>query len=303
MNFSLLLRVYIRTLYSKVLMKSDLIASYRQSFESIASRHEGVECWSARDLQPLLGYEKWSNFKEVILRAVESCKNSNQEPKYHFSDVGKLIETGKGAERQVEDYLLTRYACYLIAQNGDPRKEVIAFAQSYFALQTRKQELIEERLALQERIEARVKLTETEKRLSSNLYERGVDEKGFARVRSKGDAALFGGKTTGDMKKRYGIKTGALADRLPTITIKAKDFATELTNFNVEKGDMKGEGIITKEHVKNNESVRSLLKERGVKPEELPPEEDVQKLKRRVEKQQKTLADGAERFLGAYKEQ
>lgn len=277
-------------------MKSDLVAHYRQSFESIVQQHQGTECWSARDLQPLLGYDEWRNFLQVIEKAMESCKNSKQEPKYHFVGVNKLIETGKGAERQVEDYLLTRYACYLIAQNGDPRKEVIAFAQSYFALQTRKQELIEERVALQERIDARAKLTETEKRLSANLYERGVDERGFARVRSRGDAALFGGKTTKEMKKRYGIKAGALADRLPTITIKAKDFATELTNFNVEKEDMQGEVKITKEHVKNNEGVRTLLTKRGIKPEELPAEEDVQKLKKKVEKQQKQLADGAQRF-------
>jgi len=204
-------------------MKPQLIEQYRSSFEQHSRQYKGIECWSARDLQSLLGYEKWSNFKEVILRAMESCKNGKQEPKYHFADVGKLIETGKGAQRQVEDYFLTRYACYLVAQNGDPRKEVIAFAQSYFALQTRKQEILEERIALQERINARAKLTATEKRLSENLYQRGVDEHGFARIRSKGDAALFGGYSTGDMKKKLGIKTGALADHLPTIIIKAKD--------------------------------------------------------------------------------
>lgn len=277
-------------------MKSDLIHQYRASFEECAKEYKGVECWSARELQPLLGYEEWRNFVGVIERAVESCKNSEQEPKYHFVEVNKLIETGKGAERQIQDFLLTRFACYLVAQNGDPKKEVIAFAQSYFALQTRKQELIEERIALQERIHARAKLTETEKRLSENLYQRGVDEKGFARIRSKGDAALFGGNTTGEMKRRLKIKSGALADYLPTITIKAKDFATELTNFNVEKEDMQGESGITREHIKNNQGVRKLLRERGIRPEELPPAEDIKKLKRRVSSQEKKLAGDAARF-------
>ncbi|PIR49334.1 DNA damage-inducible protein D [Candidatus Peregrinibacteria bacterium CG10_big_fil_rev_8_21_14_0_10_54_7] len=277
-------------------MKPQLIEQYRSSFEQCARQYKGVECWSARDLQLLMGYEEWRNFVSIIEKAVESCQNSQQEPKYHFVEVNKLIETGKGAQRQVQDFLLTRFACYLVAQNGDPRKEVIAFAQSYFALQTRKQEIIEERIALQERINARAKLTETEKRLSENLYERGVDEKGFARIRSKGDAALFGGHTTGDMKKKLGIKSGALADYLPTITIKAKDFATELTNFNVEKGDMQGEGDITKEHIKNNQGVRKLLKERGIEPEKLSPAEDIKKLKRSIAKHEKKLAGGTPRF-------
>ena len=283
-------------MYTIIIMKPHLIEQYRTSFEQYSKRYQGIECWSARDLQLLLGYEKWSNFEGVIRKAVQSCQNSKQEPKYHFANVGKLIETGKGAERQVQDFLLTRFACYLVAQNGDPRKEVIAFAQSYFALQTRKHELIEERISLQERINARAKLTETEKRLSENLYQRGVDEKGFARIRSNGDAALFGGHTTGEMKKRLCIKSGALADHLPTITIKAKDFATELTNFNVEKEDTQGEKGITREHVKNNQGVRKLLKERGIKPESLPPAEDIKKLKRRVSRQEKQLVGEAPHF-------
>jgi DNA-damage-inducible protein D len=277
-------------------MKAEIIDRYRSSFEQCARHYQGIECWSARELQPLLGYENWQNFREVIERAVVSCKNSKQEPKYHFADVSKLIETGKGAQRQIEDFFLTRFACYLIAQNGDPRKEVIAFAQSYFALQTRKQELLEERIALQERIHARVKLSETEKRLSENLYQRGVDEQGFARIRSKGDSALFGGLSTATMKKRLKIKSGALADHLPTITIKAKDFATELTNFNVEKEDMRGEVPITSEHVKNNQGVRKLLKQRGIEPEKLPPAEDIKKLRRNVDTNEKKLADDAPHF-------
>jgi DNA-damage-inducible protein D len=276
-------------------MKSEIIDRYRSSFEQCARQYQGVECWSARELQPLLGYEKWQNFVEVIEKAMQSCQNSHQEPKYHFANVSKLIETGKGAQRQIEDFFLTRFACYLIAQNGDPRKEVIAFAQSYFALQTRKQEMLEERIALQERIHARVKLSETEKRLSENLYQRGIDEQGFARIRSKGDAALFG-HSTGEMKRKLGIKSGALADHLPTITIKAKDFATELTNFNVEKEDMRGEAPITNEHVKNNQGVRKLLKQRGIEPEKLPPAEDIKKLRRNVDTNEKKLADDAPHF-------
>lgn len=277
-------------------MEPDLIERYRQSFEDYAREYQSVECWSARDLQLLLGYDEWRNFQQVIDKAMESCKNSKQEPKYHFVGINKLIETGKGAKRQIADYFLTRYACYLIAQNGDPRKEVVAFAQSYFALQTRKQEVLEERILLQERLQARAKLTVTEKRLSENLYQCGVDEKGFANIRSRGDKALFGGYSTGEMKRKLGIKSGALADRLPTITIKAKDFATELTNFNVEKEGMHGEPTITKEHVKNNAEVRTLLGKRGIKPEELPPEEDVKELTRRVDHQKKKLPSDLPKF-------
>lgn len=277
-------------------MKSDLILRYRQSFENSAKVYQSIECWSARDLQTLLGYDEWRNFLQVIEKAMESCKNSKEEPKYHFVGVNKLIETGKDATRQIGDYFLTRYACYLIAQNGDPRKEVIAFAQSYFALQTRKQEVLEQRILLQERLQARAKLTETEKRLSEILYQRGVDEKGFANIRSKGDKALFGGHSTGDMKRKLGVKSGALADHLPTITIKAKDFAAELTNFNVEKADMHGEPQIATEHVKNNKGVRTLLGKRGIRPEELPPEEDVKKLKRRTDNQQKKLPTDLPKF-------
>ncbi|MDO5544718.1 MAG: DNA damage-inducible protein D [Eubacteriales bacterium] len=196
----------------------------------------------------------------------------------------------KGAKREVPDYLLTRYACYLIAQNGDPRKEEIAFAQSYFAVQTRKQELIEDRIQLLERVEARDKLRESEKRLSQNIYERGVDDKGFGRIRSKGDRALFGGLTTQDMKDRYGITSGPLADRLPTLTIAAKNLATEMTNYNVEEKDLQGESPITQEHIQNNRSVRQMLGERGIRPEELPPAEDIKKMERRVKSAEKKLA-------------
>ncbi len=202
-----------------------------------------------------------------------------------------MVQLGSGATRNIRDYMLTRYACYLIAQNGDPKKEEIAFAQSYFAVQTRKQELIEERISYIERMTAREQLKDSEKRLSQNIYERGVDEKGFGRIRSKGDKALFGGHTTQDMKDHYGIKSGPLADHLPTLTIAAKNLATEMTNYNVEDKNLQGEPSITEEHIQNNQSVRSMLGQRGIRPEELPPAEDIKKLERRVKKQEKAISE------------
>ena len=239
----------------------------------------------------MLGYERWENFAKAISRAMDSCETGGIEVSDHFREVTKMIETGKGAQRPVKDYMLTRYACYLIAQNGDPKKEEIAFAQSYFAVQTRKQELIEERIALIERTEARGRLRESEKRLSQNIYERGVDDAGFGRIRSKGDQALFGGHTTMEMKARLGVKDNRpLADFLPTLTIAAKNLATEMTNYNVEEKDLQGERAITGEHVQNNLSVREMLGQRGIKPEELPPSEDIKKLERHVKSQEKKLA-------------
>ncbi|PKN43590.1 MAG: DNA damage-inducible protein D [Deltaproteobacteria bacterium HGW-Deltaproteobacteria-18] len=251
---------------------------------------EGIEFWFARDLMEPLGYVRWENFQTAIQRAITSCETTGYEPNDHFRGVTKMVKLGSGAERAVDDFMLTRYACYLIAQNGDPRKEPIAFAQSYFAIQTRKQELIEDRMRLLARMDARERLRESEKTLSQNIYERGVDDDGFGRIRSKGDAALFGGHTTQVMKDRYGItKTRPLADFLPTLTIAAKNLATEMTNHNVRQDDLRGEHAITSEHVQNNVSVRDMLGQRGIKPEQLPPEEDIKKLERRVRSEEKKL--------------
>jgi len=271
-------------------MKREIIKEMTESFESAAQHSGDVEYWLARDVQELLGYTEWRNFCLVIDKAKDACRNADQEIKDHFVDVNKMVDLGSGSQREISDIMLTRYACYLIAQNGDPKKDQIAFAMSYFAMQTRKQELLEKRIGEWERLKAREKLTTSEKEFSGLIYERGVDHIGFAHIRSRGDSALFGGTTTEQMKTKLGVpKTRALADFLPTITIKAKDFATEITIFNVKKDDLKGEQPITREHVKNNEAVREMLKKRGIEPEKLPPEEDVQRLKRRVESEDKKL--------------
>ena len=271
-------------------MKREIVAKLNISFEDAAYQKDDIEYWLARDLQVLLNYAEWRNFLQVVEKAKTACENSDQYISDHFVDVNKTINMPKGATKQIADIMLTRYACYLIAQNGDPRKEQIAFAQSYFAIQTRKQELLEERIEVIERLQAREKLTATEKEFSKLIYERGVDNLGFGRIRSKGDRALFGGHTTMNMKKKLGIPNGrVLADFLPTITIKAKDFATEITNFNVKKDDLAGEMQITDEHVKNNTEVRSLLGKSDIVPEELPPAEDAKKLERKVKADSKKL--------------
>jgi len=271
-------------------MEKETIAKLNKSFEEYAYEQDGVDYWLARELQELLGYADWRNFLNAVDKAKESCQTTGEAVSDHFVDVTKMVKIGSGAERKQEDIMLTRYACYLIAQNGDPKKEQIAFAQSYFAIQTRKQELLEERIQLMERLQAREKLAATETELSKNIYERGVDNKGFALIRSKGDWALFGGHNTSAMKRKLGIaENRPLADFLPTITITAKQLATEITNFNVKKNDLKGETNITNEHVKNNQDVRALLGKSGIKPEQLPAEEDIKKLERRVKSADKDI--------------
>lgn len=274
-------------------MDKKRVGQIKEQFDLVIhnDKNANIEFWYARELMSLLGYERWNNFDKAISRAMDSCESGGIEVSDHFREVAKMVPLGSGSQREIKDYMLTRYACYLIAQNGDPKKEEIAFAQSYFAVQTRKQELIEERIALIERTEARGRLRESEKRLSQNIYERGVDDAGFGRIRSKGDQALFGGYTTQEMKNRLGVKDNRpLADFLPTLTIAAKNLATEMTNYNVEEKDLQGECAIAGEHVQNNLSVREMLGQRGIKPEELPPSEDIKKLERRVKSQEKKLA-------------
>ncbi|MDR3001612.1 MAG: DNA damage-inducible protein D [Fibromonadaceae bacterium] len=263
-------------------MKSEEVRALFQQFEQASAELEGVDCWSARELQNLLGYSKWENFSKVIDKAKEACNNAGEKISDHFPDVRKMVEIGSGAEKEIDDILLTRYACYLIAQNGDSRKEQIAFAQSYFAVQTRRAEIIEQRILDYERVEARAKLAETEKMLSGILYERGVNDKDFAIIRSKGDQALFK-LNTAMLKRKLGVPDNRpVADFLPTINIKAKDLAAEMTSINVQTKDLQGTKPIGVEHIDNNFAVRKMLLERGIVPEQLPPAEDIKKIERKL---------------------
>lgn len=283
-------------------MTDALVPHLTAHFDELSQRlpDDGIEFWFARDLMEPLGYARWENFNTAIQRAILSCKSTGYSEGDHFRGVTKMVKLGSGAERSVEDFMLTRYACYLIAQNGDPRKQAIAFAQSYFAVQTRKQELIEDRMRLQSRLEARDRLRKSEKALSQNIYERGVDDKGFGRIRAQGDAALFGGHTTQMMKDKYGIvQTRPLADFLPTLTIAAKNLATEMTNHNAQQANLLGERSITHEHVQNNQSVRTMLGQRSIAPEQLPPEEDIKKLERRVKAEDKKIEKQSGKLPGS----
>ncbi len=273
-------------------MKSEEIRRLFERFESAAIEFDGVECWSAREMQELLGYSKWENFEKVINKAKEACNNAGEFISDHFPDVRKMVGIGSGAEREIDDILLTRYACYLTAQNGDSRKEEVAFAQNYFAIQTRRAELVEKRLLEFERVKAREKLSQTEKQLSGILYERGVDGQGFAIIRSKGDMALFN-MPTRQLKRKMGVpESRPVADFLPTISIKAKDLSAEMTSLNVQNNDLHGQNIIEREHTENNQAVRKMLLDRGIVPEKLPPAEDVKKIQRKLESDETRILKG-----------
>lgn len=270
-------------------MKAEEIKNLFDSFESIAIEYEGVECWSARELYSVLGYAKWERFRDALDRAKESCRNAGESVADHFADAGKMVKLGSGAERRIDDVMLTRYACYLVAQNGDPRKPEISFAQNYFAVQTRRAELVHQRLLDYERVRARAKLADTEHHLSGILYERGVDAKGFAIIRTKGDQALFG-LNTAMMKRKVGAPDKRpLADFLSTLAIKAKDFAAEMTSVNVQQKDLHGQAGIEREHIDNNSAVRGMLLDRGIRPESLPPAEDIKKVERRLKADEKKI--------------
>ena len=275
-------------------MKEELIVELFNKFETACYIYKDLECWSARELQEILGYSKWDNFIKVIDKAKVASNNAGEILSNHFADIGKMVQIGSGSEREITDFALTRYACYLIAQNGDSSKSEIAFAQTYFAVQTRRQEIVEKRLLDIARVAAREKLSKSKKKLSGIIYERGVDDKGFAVIRSKGDQALFGGFSTTEMKRKLKVsESRPLADFLPTLTIKAKDFATELTSHNVVDKNLKGEPQISNEHIENNIAVRKMLKERGVLPENLPVAEDVKKVKRQLESEEKKVLKGS----------
>ena len=271
-------------------MESELIIELFEKFEGASYMYNNIECQSARELQEIFSYSKWDNFIKVIDKAKIGCENVGEKIDDHFAELGKMVDLGSGSQREIKDIALTRYACYLIAQSGDTSKSEVAFAQTYFAVQTRKQEIIEKRLLDIARVAAKDKLSKSEKKLSGIIYERGVDDQRFAIIRSKGDQALFGGFSTNDMKKRLGISAKRpLADFLPTLTIKAKDFATELTSHNVVEKNLKGEIQIAKKHIDNNKEVRKMLSNRGVTPKNLAPLEDVKKVQRQLENDERKI--------------
>jgi DNA-damage-inducible protein D len=271
-------------------MKKELITQLHKSFEDYVHNEDGIEFWLARDIQSLLGYVKWDKFTAVIEKAMTACLTANNAVDDHFLQSERMVDLGSGAVRSIIDYRLTRYACYLIAQNGDPSKEEIAFAQTYFAVQTRKAEIIEQRFEDLKRLEEREKLTATEKTFRGVVFERDVDSQGFARIKSKGDAALFGGITTQGMKQKLGVPDKRpLADFLPTVTITGKAFANALTEQNVVGKNLRGESTIGSEHEASNRAVRNAMLERGIRPEALPAAEDIKKVESRVRAENKKL--------------
>ena len=277
-------------------MDSRDIKKWRVELDGYAHTEDGVEYWLARDLMEPMGYTRWENFAEVVKRAKVSCETNKTPVDSHFRDTTKMVTAGIAA-RAVKDYKLTRYACYLIAQNGDSNKPEIALAQAYFAVQTRRQELIEQRFAEIQRLQARHSLSDSERQLSGIAFKRGVDSKGFAIIKSKGDEALFGGRSTSEMKQQLGVPKGAaLADKLADVLIKAKDLTNSMTAFNAEEHDLYGLEQIKREHVENNASVRGSLLDRGIVPENLPPAEDTKKLERRVKADEKKLKEGTDGF-------
>ena len=271
-------------------MKTEEIKTLFDQFEAIVCDYNGIECWSARELYILLGYTQWRNFLLVVDKAKNACINAGENVFNHFAYVSKMVTIGSNSQREIDDIMLTRYAAYLVAQNGDTRKQEVSFAQNYFAIQTRRAELVEQRLLDYERVQARAKLADTEKRLSGILYERGVDGKGFGIIHSKGDYALFH-LDTAMIKRRLGAPDNrALADFLPTVGIKAKDLAAEMTSINVQQKDLYGIKPIEREHIDNNTAVRNMLVERGIYPERLPAGEDVRKVERKLKSEEKKLS-------------
>ena len=271
-------------------MKTEEIKTLFDQFEAIVCDYNGIECWSARELYILLGYTQWRNFLLVVDKAKNACINAGENVFNHFADVSKMVTIGSNSQREIDDIMLTRYAAYLVAQNGDTRKQEVSFAQNYFAIQTRRAELVEQRLLDYERVQARAKLADTEKRLSGILYERGVDGKGFGIIHSKGDYALFH-LDTAMIKRRLGAPDNrALADFLPTVGIKAKDLAAEMTSIIVQQKDLYGIKPIEREHIDNNTAVRNMLVERGIYPERLPAGEDVRKVERKLKSEEKKLS-------------
>lgn len=281
-------------------MKVENIKTYLENFNKFTYVANNIEFWFARDIQNLLNYSNWENFIKVIEKAKIACRIVGSDVTNNFAETSRVIDMPNGGVKEIDDIFLTRYACYLIAQNSDSSKEPVAFAMSYFAVQTRKQEIIEKRIGEWERLQVREKLTSSEKNLSGLIYERGADNQGFAVIKSKGDQALFGGLSTNDMKKRLGAPVNRpLADFLPTITIKAKDFANEITIFNLKKDSfLSGLNNIAHEHMKNNYDIRNLLLKKGIRPEDLPIEEDAQKLKRRLESEKKKLIKNSKINIG-----